>query len=133
MQPRFPRDKDQLLREVDMAMRLGEIRRSHRLKERLAPGWFEPVLTATMFVSALGLLASMFQYSAVRDEPLNRWMLMWFTVMILSLVMCFQILLYRVYHFRRANDLLMDATDRMRARLEEVEREIAALRAERGE
>ena len=59
----FPRQKDQLLREVDLRLRLGDIRKVHETKSRLAPKWWEGIILLLLFASALGLLASLVQYA----------------------------------------------------------------------
>lgn len=122
----FPRDKDELLREVDVRIRLRDIRRAHKLRERLAPKWWETGLIFLLFASALGLLASLFQYADVRDEPLNYWMLFWFGLMILTSVLCFEFLLFKVYNLNRSNEVLLRMIQDVQRRQEKVEKEIEA-------
>lgn len=124
---RYPRDKEKLLREVDMALRLGEIRRSHRLRELLAPTWWEPVLVVVLFMASLGLLASLFQYARLREGAVERWTLFWFALMILVLVLCFQVILLRLYHLRRANEHAMRALEDLRRQSDAVARSVEAL------
>ncbi len=120
----FPRDKDQLLREVDVRIRLGDIRRLYQLREALAPRWWEPTLVVILFASALGLLASLFQYSELRNEPINKWMLFWLGLMILTTVLCLQIILIRIYNFRRANDVLIHMVEDLRKQVGALEERV---------
>lgn len=118
---RLPRDKDELLREVDVRMRIGDIRRMHEMRERLAPRWWEPALIVILFAAALGLLASLMVFTKFHDDPSNKWLLFWLGLLILTSVMCFQVILIRIYQFRRANDLLTRMAEDHARRLDAME------------
>lgn len=117
---KYPRDKDQLILELDAAMRLRDVNRIMQLKDRLAPRWWEGIAVMMLFISALGLLASLFQYVDLRDEPLNAWMLFWFGLMILTSVFCFQFIIFKLYNLRRANDVLTGLVSDIHTRLGEI-------------
>ncbi len=117
---KYPRDKDQLILELDAAMRLRDVNRIMQLKDRLAPRWWEGMAVVMLFISALGLLASLFQYVDLRDEPLNTWMLFWFGLMILTSVFCFQFIIFKLYNLRRANDVLTRMVSDIHSRLEKI-------------
>lgn len=117
---KYPRDKEQLLLELDAAMRLRDVNRIMQLKDRLAPRWWEGIAVVMLFISALGLLASLFQYVDLRDEPLDTWMLFWFGLMILTSVFCFQFIIFKLYNLRRANDILTRMVSDIHTRLEEI-------------
>ncbi len=144
-------------------MKVNDIRRLHNLRNMLATRWWEPSLVIILFAAALGLLASLYQYtewrSAARkasaersirahpdtvatpnsDDPkttssnglerlsaqqeirLNKWMLFWFGLMILLIVLCFQIILFRIYNFRRFGDILMKMMEDLQKRQAEIE------------
>jgi hypothetical protein len=145
----YPRDKETLLREMDARMRLSDIKRLHALHHRMAPSWWEPVFVILLFAAALGLLASLHQYVAARDRlverltdpqnaeidkwilfselqnrPLNKWMLFWFGLTILMTIMCFQIILFRIYNFRRMSDVLMRSVEDARNRMDRLEAQV---------
>lgn len=128
-QPPFPRDKDELLREIDVRMRLADIRRSYETKSRLAPKWWEAGVVLLLFASALGLLASLVQYVQLQGHPLNVWMLFWFSLMILTIVLTFEFLLVKIYALRRANDLLLRMFEDLHERLNKIEGEADAKKA----
>lgn len=127
----FPHDKDELIREIDARMRIGDIRRSHDLKARLAPKWWETGFVVLLFVSALGLLASLFQYAEIRDSPLNAWLLFWFALTILTVVMTFEFLLVKIYNLRRSNEVMLRMMDDLRDRTEEMEQKVQKANEER--
>lgn len=104
---RFPRDKDELLREVDARIRSRDVRRLDELRGRLAPKWWETSIVLVLFASALGLLASLVQYSHVREQPLDRFMVFWFCLMVLTTVLSLEFLLVKIYNLRRSNDMLL--------------------------
>lgn len=119
--PNYPRNKEQLIKELDVRMKLGDIQRMHDLRERLSPQFWEPALVVIMFATAMGLLASLYQYTELNDTPLNKWMFFWFGMMILMIVFYFQIILLRIYHFRRASQVFMKAIEDLRKRMDQIE------------
>lgn len=135
--PNYPRNKEQLIKELDVRMKLGDIQRMHDLRERLSPQFWEPALVVIMFATAMGLLASLYQYTEINNTPLNKWMFFWFGMMILMIVFYFQIILLRIYQFRRASQVFMKAIEDLRKRMDQIEEgmeaEIPATPSESGE
>jgi len=136
--PNYPRNKEQLIKELDVRMKLGDIQRMHDLRERLSPQFWEPALVVIMFATAMGLLASLYQYTELNDTPLNKWMFFWFGMMILMIVFYFQIILLRIYQFRRASQVFMKAIEDLRKRMDQIEEgmeaeEVPAATSESGE
>ena len=115
---RFPHDKDDLLREVDVRIRLRDIRQAYKLKDRLEPKWWETGVIILQFAAALGVIASLLLYTNVAAEPLNRWMIFWFTLLILTVVLSFEFLLVKIYNLRRANDMAIRIFEDLRNQLE---------------
>jgi hypothetical protein len=130
---RFPRDKDELLREVDARIRVRDIRRLDQLKDRLAPKWWETGIVIVLFAASVGLLGSLVQYSAVREDPINAWLLFWFGLMILTTVLSLEFLLVKIYNLRRSNDVMLRAMNDLRDRCEKLERRLEAMEGEKKE
>lgn len=122
------RKKERLLREMDLRMRLNDISRLHNLKDRLASHWWEPTLLIIFSTAAIGLLASLYGYADLKARPLDAWMLFWFGLMILTMILCFQVILIKIYNFRRINDLLMRMVEEMRAQQDRILAELEAAR-----
>ena len=85
-QPRYPRNKDELIKEVDLRLRLTDIRKMYDTKYRLAPKWWEGVILLVLFASALGLLASLVQYARSTGTMIDNWLIFWFGLMVLTIV-----------------------------------------------
>jgi hypothetical protein len=125
--PRYPTDKDQLLRDFTVAGRIHDIRETARLKERLAPRWWEAAVGLVQFAAALGLLAALMQHPALWDDParvqtqLSRMIVFWVTLMILSLVLGFEFLIFRLYHLRRAYAIAMRRIEELERRVDKVD------------
>lgn len=130
---RLPRNKEDLLREVDLGLRLGDIQRSHRLKDLLAPKWWETGVVMLLFISSLGLLASLVQYSNLKEGALQSWMLFWFTLTLLTIVFTFEFLLVKIYNLRRSNDILLRMIEDLRKQQDEVLKRLDKLSAAPGE
>lgn len=117
----FPRQKDQLLREVDLRLRLGDIRKLYETKSRLAPKWYEGIILLLLFASALGLLASLVQYARSTGTVLDNWIIFWFGLMVLTVVFSFEFLLVKIYALRRANELMVKIVDDLRTRQDGID------------
>ena len=117
----FPRDKEELLREFDARQRLKAVQRRQLLRQRLLPKWWEAGMVMLLFIAALGLLASLYQYSDLREEPLSAWLLFWFALMVLSTVLSFEVLLVKIFNLRRSNEALLQMVDDLRKRHDALE------------
>lgn len=126
---RPPRNKEDLLREVDVRMRLGEIKKMYDMKDRLNPKWWESLTMILMFVSTLGLLLSLYLFKDMEQDPPRAWILFWLSMLILSIVFSFEFLLFKVYALRRANDLLVRLADDMQGRHDRAEKRMDAISA----
>lgn len=124
---RPPRNKEDLLREVDVRMRIGEIKKMYEMKDRLNPKWWESITMILLFVSTLGLLLSLYLFEDVAHGPPRVWLLFWFSMMVLSVVFSFEFLLFKVYALRRANDLLVRLADDLQQRQDGVEERMNAI------
>lgn len=122
-QPHYPRNKDELLRDLTLVGRLKDIRDQAMLRERLAPRWWEALIGILQFAAALGLLASLVQHEYFRNDPYGRLTVFWGVLMILSLVMGFEFVIFRMHNLRRANEILARQLDDLAHRLSEVEKE----------
>jgi hypothetical protein len=117
----FPRGKDELLREVDLRIRLTDIRKLYETKYRLAPKWWEGLILLLLFAAALGLLASLVQYARSTGSIIDNWMVFWFGLMVMTVVFSFEFLLIKIYALRRANELVVRILEDVRARQDAIE------------
>ncbi len=120
--PRFPRDKDELIRDLEVAGRLRDIRNAVDLKQQLAPKWWETGVGVLQFGAALGLLASLVQYANLREDPLGRLIVFWAVLTILALVLGFEFLILKLYHLRRAHAIAMRLIDALEERVQTLEK-----------
>ena len=120
----FPRDKDKLIKELDLQLRLGDIRRAQNLKSTLAPKWWETGVLLFLFASALGLLASLYHWAKIDDKALSSWMLFWFVLMVLSVVFSFEFLLIKIYNLRRSNDVLLRMVEDTRKQYDTLDKRL---------
>ncbi|MCL5270992.1 MAG: hypothetical protein M1457_10700 [bacterium] len=121
--PRYPRDKETLLRDFTVAGRLADIRKTARLREQLSPKWWEAVVGLVQFAAALGLIAAVILHPAVRHDPYGRLLSFWMTLMILALVMGFEFMIWKLFHLRRAFELQIRRLDDLSRRLDALEKE----------
>lgn len=119
--PPYPRDKDRILRDFELAGRLGEIRDWITLRDRLAPKWWEALVGVLQFAAALGLLAALVQHPALREDALLRMIVFWTALLVLALVLGFEFMILKLYHLRRALDLAIKTLQKQQGRLDELE------------
>ena len=118
---RFPRDKDELVRDFDAAGRLKDIRDADLLRDRLAPRWWEGLLWLLQFAAALGLLGSVMLYSEVNKSDPGRIMVFFLALSVLSIVFTAEFMLFKLHHLRRANAISVRMIDDLRKRIEAIE------------
>lgn len=121
--PHYPHNKDELLRDLTLVGRLKDIRDQAALRERLAPRWWEALIGVLQFAAALGLLASLVHYEFFRGDAYGRLAVFWGVLMILSLVMGFEFVIFRMHNLRRANEILARQIDDLTHRISELEKE----------
>jgi hypothetical protein len=118
----FPRDKDILLRDFTVASRLREIRDEANLRYSLAPKWWETLIGVVMFGAAVGLMAALIQHPAVRQDELLTLIAFWGVLALVSLVMSLEFLILKLYHLRRANEVLLKGLQEMDHRVSALEK-----------
>lgn len=121
--PQYPKDKEELLRELTLADRLKDIRDQERLRERLAPRWWETLLPVVQFAAALGLLASLMQLTSLRSNMFVWLTFFWGALTIVSLVMGFEFVIFRLQAMRRANEILVRQIEELGERVGELEKD----------
>lgn len=126
-QPRYPRNKDELIKEVDLRLRLTDIRKMYDTKYRLAPKWWEGIILLVLFASALGLLASLVQYARATGTMIDNWLIFWFGLMVLTIVFSFEFLLIKIYALRRANEVVVRILEDLRKKQDETDARIEQL------
>lgn len=117
----LPRDKETLLRDFEVASRLKDIRDTDELRRKLSPKWWETAVAVVQFAAALGLLAALVQHPLVQRDPMLQMIVFWVALMILALVFGFEFLIFKLYHLRRANSILLRLLDEHDRRLAELE------------
>ena len=124
----YPKDKDQLLRDFTVAGRLKDIRDAIQLQEQLAPKWWEALIGLIQFVAALGFLAALFlRFPPDQTQPTDRLIVIWMTLLILSLVFGFEFVIYRLHHLRRANQIALRMLEHLREQMAELEGKTSAM------
>lgn len=117
----FPRDRDELLRDFGVAIRLRDIRESMELKDRLMPKWWEALVGLLMFAATLGFLASVFHQLVMEESPFFRIIVFWMSLMILMFVFAMNLVYFRLHHLRRAYEINLRLVQDVTRRLEAVE------------
>lgn len=117
----YPRDKEQILRDFTVAGRLKDIRDMARLKERLAPKWWEASILVIQFIAALGLLASVLLYPPLSSTMLGRFLIFWLALTVLSLILGFELVILRMHHLRQAFQVSTSMVEDLAKRVNELE------------
>jgi hypothetical protein len=119
---RYPRDKNQLIREIDLARELKDIRDSIHLRYILRPQWWETMVGVVQFAAALGLLASLLHQQSTSPDSMNKLVVFWAALMVLALVFGFEMMIFKIHHLRRANEISLRLIDDLRNRVENMEK-----------
>lgn len=111
MDEHFTHNPRKLLREVSAVTRLRDIREWADLKEAIAPHWWESVLRAMLFISGLGMMATVFEL-APQDPPLlHGFIVTWAALYVITGIACVEFLMAKFRALRRMTELLSESLD----------------------
>ncbi len=115
------KDPDKIAKEIDLSIRLSEIREESKLKETLVPRFYDLTLLATLFTFGLGLALTMvFALPQEEDHIYYIWLLWGGGFLIITLI-CFEYLIRKFRVVRRVLEITL-------RRLEKLDRENKALK-----
>ncbi len=86
------RDPKLLLREMDATLRIREIEKVHRCRERIQGRWYDSGVAALLFVSGLGILITVFRIIPASTDLLFWFVFGWVALFILSLIATLEVL-----------------------------------------
>ena len=115
------RDPDELVREIDARILLGERREWQRIRQELAFHWLEFLLLAGLFAFSIGLVVTLIYGLPAENEPLYFFMVLWSVGWVIVALVAFEFLIRRYRALRRSVELI----DR---RFERIERILLAQR-----
>jgi hypothetical protein len=124
---RLERNPRKLLQEMDVRIRLRDIRHLHDMRERASMRWWEPIVLVFLFVSAFGLLFVLVQ--GIESRPgltssellIARFLYAWVGLFVVALTLMLELLLTRLRALRRLSQTLTDELVRQHKRLERLE------------
>lgn len=120
--PRLSRSTQELLRDLELVGRLRDIRDTERLKQQLAPKWWEGLARLVLFAAALGLLISLVQHPLFESDAYARLILGCFVALVLALTLCIEFIMLRLHLLRRTHQITLRRIIDLHRRLLEVER-----------
>lgn len=112
----YPPDQESLSREVYATLKIKDIQDYYRLKERLTVKWWEFLVMALLFVSALGFIVTTLYLLPPKNLQLYfRFLAFWSILLVIALIASIEILIAKVralYHLLRYQDQLISALQR---------------------
>lgn len=121
---RLSRDPDILLREVDAAIKIRDIKTFQRCRERIEIQWWESGFVLLLFISGLGFIITIFKLIPSNNPPLFWFVFFWFALFTISMIACLEFLWAKINALRQ----LFEINSRM---LERLEKEIAGIAQDR--
>jgi len=112
------RDPKTLLKEVDAAIRIKDIQKVHRYRERIERQWWESGIVVMLFISGLGFMITIYKLIPANHNMLFWFIFFWFALFVLTLITTIEILLAKISALRS----LYEINSRL---LEEIERRSA--------
>ncbi|MCX7625417.1 MAG: hypothetical protein N2Z21_04320 [Candidatus Sumerlaeaceae bacterium] len=92
---------DELVREIDALIRLYDVTELHRLREKLAPKWWESGLRVLLFVAGLGFLITIYKLIPSDSALLFGFVFGWFLLFVLALLASIEYLLLKIHALSR--------------------------------
>jgi hypothetical protein len=94
------RDAKMLLKEVDAAIRVKDIQKIHRYRERVERQWWESGIILMLFISGLGFMITIYKLIPSEDPRLFWFVFFWFALFVVMLVATIELLLTKISALR---------------------------------
>lgn len=114
---RHTRDAEKLLREVDAAIKIQEIKRTQDYRYQVEPKWWESGIVMLLFISSLGFILTIFKLLPSGNRPLFWFVFFWFVLFTLTLVATVEFLLVKIHALRRLLELHRRTLERQEKQL----------------
>lgn len=99
------RDPKTLIQEVDAAIRVKDIQKVHRVRERVERQWWESGIVVMLFISGLGFIITIYKLIPQGEPLLFGFIFFWFALFILTLITTIEILLAKIGALRALYEL----------------------------
>ena len=114
---RLPRDPDELVREIDAAMRIRDIKRVLQWREQIELKWYEAGIVLLLFISGLGFVITIFKLIPQQNNALFWFVFFWFFLFTITLVAAVEFLLAKISALRELYQLNTLKLDRLEKKL----------------
>lgn len=99
------RDAGTLIKEVDAAIRVKDIQKVHRYRERVERQWWESGIVVMLFISGLGFIITIYKLIPHDQPMLFGFIFFWFALFIFTLVATIEIVLAKINALRALYEL----------------------------
>lgn len=109
------RDPKMLIKEVDAAIRVKDIQKIHRYRERVERQWWESGIMLMLFISGLGFTITIYKLIPSEDPRLFWFVFFWFALFVITLIATIELLLTKISALRslyEINSRLIDELER---------------------
>ena len=100
------REPKMLLREVDAAIRAKDVKRLYEFRDKLERHWWEPGITALMFISGLGFIITIYKLIPNSNALLFGFTFFWFAFFVLTLFATIEVLQTKINALRMLYEIL---------------------------
>ena len=90
------RDAKMLLREVDAALRAKDVKRLYQYRQKLERKWWEPGITALMFIAGLGFVITIYKLIPAGNPLLFGFVFFWFALFVFTLFITIEVFQARI-------------------------------------
>lgn len=114
---RLPRDPDELVREIDAAIKIRDIKRVLQWREQIELKWYEAGIVLLLFISGLGFVITIFKLIPHQNNALFWFVFFWFFLFTITLVAAVEFLLAKISALRELYQLNTLKLDRLEKKL----------------
>ncbi len=94
------RRPDELLREVDAAIKIRDIGRLQKWRDTIEIQWWESFLVVMLFIAGLGFIITIYKLLPVDNRALFYFVFFWFSLFTLALVASVEMLIAKISALR---------------------------------
>ncbi|MGI8908676.1 MAG: hypothetical protein ACR2IE_19565 [Candidatus Sumerlaeaceae bacterium] len=111
------RDPKMLLKEVDAAIRVKDIQKIHRYRERIERQWWESGIVIMLFISGLGFIITIYKLIPISDPRVFWFVFLWFSLFVLTLIATLEIVLSKISALRALYEINSKLIEELERRL----------------
>lgn len=114
------RDPQKLLREVDAAIKIQDIKRLQSFRDQIQLKWWESGIAILLFISGLGFMITIYKLLPANNPTLSRFVYFWFLLFALTLIATVEFMVAKIHALRQLYEHQARALEKLEKQMTQV-------------